>query len=883
MKTDRKQIRYSLQLLLHLQKNKVTKDQDGYAMLITSILAILMFSMLSVYLFSANLYKSVANAVVDSGSTFYAAESGMNKRANLVKTTFDGFSQPAGVSPNGADVALQMQNCINNNRNAAGAIVADNTTTVGTLDFRCQEAEFDYKESAWKGGGDNSFTERYDNNPNVKYRAYSFVRKITPDGEPAITRIPAGEEYAGLNMQEYKYRVYTTSIKKSGGYQPVSAQTLLQMDFNSRLVPLFQFAAFYEQDLEITSYSHMSLNGPIHSNSNVYFAPGGNLSAGSTTAARKKDASGAWIGGKIYKSLNRIPNYSYQDPGRSVTLGNNTPISVVGAWSTANTQVDSGEISSSSGLLNPDSTRLEIPPVGLLSTTGTYYDKADLRVSFDPNTTAQPFGVQSIQRDTATTTTFSAAMVKSLQQPVMLVTQAHQSDNKSNEWNKFCSNAKNLSSTTATTTANFTSDNFNNTWNATPTAEDLIANEALRRAIAKSTLSATPYTLTALNGSVMNSLPDTLFTRFKAELVVLGTSLNGTQQDTTYGGITPRAIANKANGCFLPPPIQVLRNQLDRQENRRPMQILQSNIHSLTIWNRDGKYSDDGTNVLDAVNKIFDRATASGSATGSYEWMGLAASDRTQRGLVWHFSVKNDGTYPSAYPTANPRVSNYGFGFSGGRWLPGPLSLATDQIAYIQGDYNNPGGLQPAFPISNPAEDIFDSKNADGTTKSDGAVRDANLLEKKPAAVMADAIGILSNKCVGSNGELNCFNVSNGVAIPRASNTSVNAAFLAGTTPQSGLNNYIRMMEDWYRPGNGAIFRYRGSFVSLGIPQKMSGTFQPGTTGVASSTSYFDIPTRDFGYDTSFNNAAGLPPLSPQAVYLKQKVFRRDYNSDRTN
>ncbi len=888
MKIDRKQIRYSLQLLVHFQKNKVTNNQDGYAMLITSILAILMFSMLSVYLFSANLYKSVANAVVDSGSTFYAAESGMNRRANLVRDKFEGYSQPTGTEPDGGtNVATQMQNCISN-------------TNIGTNDLACNRNDFDYKESQWKaaiGGSKESFESQFNNNPNIKYRAYSFVKRITTDLNPALTRIPPGEDFAGLNMQEYKYRLYSTAMKRGESELTnpndfsVAAQTLLQMDFNSRIIPLFQFAAFYEQDLEITSSSNMALNGAVHSNSNIWFGNGGTVTAGQLTAAGEKDASGNWIAskGKIYKSLNRASTTGGLNPGYRFILGSNSPISVgnptTGVINTANTQVTATEIANSNGLLRINTPKLDIPGAGLLDTTGNYFTKADLQVEFDPdnknNTTPHPygFGMKSVQGGTPNI--FTDEMLRSLRQPVMLVTQAHSGDNRATEWSNLC--IRNEANFTATAVSN------TDTWSSLTTAATTAAatdSNALRDALAKS---STIYTFSQLNGTTsIGSLPGDLKTQLP-----------------TLTALTPRQIANKAGNCFLPAPMLVLNTptaapastalasavgQTDRQENRL-MKILQSNIHSLTVWNRDGRYSNaTATGVLDADGKVFARISANSTApAGGYEWMGFAASDRTEGGLVWHFSVSNvtanssaypSPTVPPAAPTADTaiRKSQFGFGFSGGRWLPGPLTLATDQIVYVQGDFNNPGGLQPDS-IGDP---VFSDRKADGSLRTDGTgpQRIENSNQKQPAAIMADAIGVLSNSCRGVNGEFNCFNIILNSQLNLATPTSINAAFLAGTTNGSGLNNYMRMMENWGGT-SGSIFRYRGSFVSFSTPRKLDGIYRASSSTNATTTSYYSIPSRDFGYDISFNTVTGLPPLTPKAVYLKQRVFRRDYNNER--
>ncbi len=42
------------------------------------------------------------------------------------------------------------------------------------------------------------------------------------------------------------------------------------MQFKSRLIPMFQFAAFYNKDLEILPGPAMTLDGPVHTNGDLY-------------------------------------------------------------------------------------------------------------------------------------------------------------------------------------------------------------------------------------------------------------------------------------------------------------------------------------------------------------------------------------------------------------------------------------------------------------------------------------------------------------------------------------------------------------------------------------------------------------------------------------
>lgn len=80
-----------------------------------------------------------------------------------------------------------------------------------------------------------------------------------------------------------------------------------------------------------------------------------------------------------------------------------------------------------------------------------------------------------------------------------------------------------------------------------------------------------------------------------------------------------------------------------------------------------------------------------------------------------------------------------------------------------------------------------------------------------------------------------------------------------------GLENYPRFHEDW----SGDTLLYRGSFVSLNKPVHAIGSW---------ARQSYSPPNRDWNYDTSFNNAADLPPITPRFVYLRQELFVRDHD-----
>ena len=223
----------------------------------------------------------------------------------------------------------------------------------------------------------------------------------------------------------------------------------------------------------------------------------------------------------------------------------------------------------------------------------------------------------------------------------------------------------------------------------------------------------------------------------------------------------------------------------------------------------------------------------------STNWLGTGKqlNDSSEGGLVFHFTVKGIHSLEEAndYGVRLYQGAELKSTINGAPAIKG-MTVVSDQAMYLRGSYNS--------------------------------------VNKKPAAIMADSLNILSNSWNDSNS-------NRALASRIASDTTINSAFLAGTDKtgdregasgqdrgnyNGGLENYPRFHEDW----SGRTLKYRGSFVSLGVPQHVRGTW--------SSQSY-SPPNRDWNYDTSFNNAANLPPITPRFVYLRQELFVRDFES----
>jgi hypothetical protein len=138
---------------------------------------------------------------------------------------------------------------------------------------------------------------------------------------------------------------------------------------------------------------------------------------------------------------------------------------------------------------------------------------------------------------------------------------------------------------------------------------------------------------------------------------------------------------------------------------------------------------------------------------------------------------------------------------------------------------------------------------------------DYNTVNKVPAAVLADAITVLSNNWGPNDSD----NKGNQVTSNRpATNTTVNAAFALGPSAESQvgqgngqLENVIRFLENW----KGKTFTYNGAIIALWHSQQATGSWRCcGDSG----DNYYRPPNRNWAYDPIFNTS--LAPGTPMGI-----------------
>ena len=317
-------------------------NQDGIALFsVISAIAVLLV-LLSAYQTITKIELSSNYSSIASKLGFFAAEAGLNIRAEEIRQKFLGYNRPTGTSPTATNPCSGSNN--------------------GNGDFVCKTHALN----------------------NSNHTALSYVEE--EPGNPVILSIPAGERYQGLNAQEYQY----SAISKGLGPED-QVEAILELKFKSRLVPLFQFAAFYNKDLEILPGPSMTLEGPVHTNGQLYLNTDNQLRIdGQVTAAKEI------YRGRKNDSSCLSKNVQVKDPNSYRTLVN--PCS-------SRTLITSAMVTNWNGMIQSNVPTVEVPSVDMLlpSASSVYWSKADVRLVLkllsnnSVDTTNSSLGVEVIE------------------------------------------------------------------------------------------------------------------------------------------------------------------------------------------------------------------------------------------------------------------------------------------------------------------------------------------------------------------------------------------------------------------------------------------------------------------------------------------------------
>lgn len=313
----------------------------GFALVSVLSMMMVLVVLLAAYFFMTSMEINTTAAQADSSSGFFAAEAGLNLRGDQILQIFRTDNIPEGASPVGA--------------------VPCTAGDIGSGDFACLSHTM--------------------NDRNV-------ISYVIEDPQNAagglLRRIPPNELFAGLNAIESRYSVF------SRAEHPRDARTeaLLEMIFRSRLVPIFQFAAFYNKDLEINPGANMVLNGRVHANGDLYLNTGATLEIqGQVTVANRpvtgqatqlyrgrKDTTQCEAGVVRVDDLNPATGPA-SSPERLNCIGNSRSAIAQGTLDAWNGQIQTGLDT------------LTVPELRSFQLDGEYWERADLRVVLNVNVT----------------------------------------------------------------------------------------------------------------------------------------------------------------------------------------------------------------------------------------------------------------------------------------------------------------------------------------------------------------------------------------------------------------------------------------------------------------------------------------------------------------
>ncbi len=323
-----------------MKKSNRPYPHSGFVLITTMLMIAVLLTLLSAYFFTTSIEIGTGRMTKDSINGFFAAEAGLNIRAETIRQTFVGFNRPAGVSPAATNA------CVGGNQ--------------GSGDYICRTFAL------------NKQTDK------------TYITENPSN--PVIITIPPGERYQNLNAQEYRY---TALSQTENVFDRTTA--MLELRFKSRLVPLFQFAAFYNKDLEILPGPTMTLNGPVHTNGDLYLNTD-NSSPGLTIQGQVTTAGNLYRGRKNDSSCMSNPVKIY-DPLTARALVPSCP---------ARTQVNASMLAPFNNMIQTNVASVEVPAPEVFDPVAgkVYWDHADLRLvlhlnaSNNPDTSSSLTGVE---------------------------------------------------------------------------------------------------------------------------------------------------------------------------------------------------------------------------------------------------------------------------------------------------------------------------------------------------------------------------------------------------------------------------------------------------------------------------------------------------------
>ncbi|MDQ8193361.1 hypothetical protein QEH59_02925 [Coraliomargarita sp. SDUM461004] len=249
------------------------------------------------------------------------------------------------------------------------------------------------------------------------------------------------------------------------------------------------------------------------------------------------------------------------------------------------------------------------------------------------------------------------------------------------------------------------------------------------------------------------------------------------------------------------------------------------------------------------------------------DWGGNADRQTPEKwwnGVVY-VAFPQEETTSSRDDNVNPAIGGRAVKLINGDIIPNPefahatdtygMTLATNQMLYVEGHYNADGDLNTGSPTTPDDPSTFGQEG-----------------HEAPAALIADSVTFLSESWTDADS-------IHELSDRRASNTEVSAAVLTGLVPSGetgstsysgGVENFPRFLENW----NDITIQIRGSLVALFESEV-------GTRGWGYGNVY-NAPRREWGFHSKFGEGY-LPPGTPNTRRYRgidfQLINEAEYSS----
>lgn len=318
-----------------------SRAHQGFVLVTVLSVVVVLGLLVAAYFFTTRIEMTTSKANADRTTGFYAAEAGLNLRGEEVRQIFQDYNLPSGTSPS--------------------TTAPCTGTDLGSGDFACKS----YTVSG------------------RSVRTYVVEDPGNGSGGTPLT-IPPNQQFAGLNAMEYRYTVVSEAVPP-GGTRP---EAIVKLVFKSRLVPMFQFTAFYNKDLEILPGAAMTLNGPVHVNGDLYLNADPSLQIdGDVTISKRSAGAGALTGGDLYR---RRKNSTDCNGTVTINDGSGTfPELYCGPFG----PVPPTTLSQWNGHVQTGLDPLTVPQPSQLDPGNSYWQRADLVVELQVDSSGQPTGI----------------------------------------------------------------------------------------------------------------------------------------------------------------------------------------------------------------------------------------------------------------------------------------------------------------------------------------------------------------------------------------------------------------------------------------------------------------------------------------------------------